>query len=155
MHGRVYASLVLFSLLMVGGGKAQGRADNEKPVWTMEIMKVKPGKLEPTLNFLDNNRMRILEEAKRQGVLLNYHRILDSDKTTVLLTEYKNQAAYDERGKLFALVIKQLPPLPGKHVGSHIVILNQHDDLYETVRTGVFIDSTDEDIARFQLLAKD
>jgi len=79
--------------------------------------------------------MRIREEAKRQGAVLSYHRIAeqstsDSDpnivlrtENIVLLTEYKNHAAYDARGKLFASIFKQLP---GKSSG--VLLHYQHKD---------------------------
>jgi hypothetical protein len=137
------------------GGRAQSPADKEKPVWTMEILKVMPGKFGPTLGYLDDNWMRIREEAKRQGAVLSYHRIAEqsiseSDRNIVLLTEYKNQAAYDAREKLFTSILKKLP---GNSPG--VVRLYQHEDLYETVSTRVFQDYPDAHSAQFRLLAKE
>jgi hypothetical protein len=43
----------------------------------------------------------------------------------VLLTECKNQAAFDALGKLFASIFKQLP---GNSTG--VLLLYQHKDLY-------------------------
>jgi hypothetical protein len=110
---------------------------------------------------MDDNWMRIREEAKRQGAVLSYHRIAeqstsDSDpnivlrtENIVLLTEYKNHAAYDARGKLFASIFKQLP---GKSSG--VLLHYQHKDLYETVSTQVFQDYQDTHIAQFRLVTK-
>ncbi len=64
MQGRIFAGLFLVSLL---GGGAQSPSDSEKPVWTMEVIRVKPGMFGFTLGYLDDNWMRVREEAKRQG----------------------------------------------------------------------------------------
>jgi|SRR2546430_13696469 len=152
MQRRIFAALFLFSLCIVAGGGAQSPSDSEKPVWTMEFLKVIPGQFGPTLGYLDDNWMRIREEAKRQGAVLSYHRIAEksiseSDRNIVLLTEYKNQAEYEAREILFASIVKQLPVnTPG--------ILRLRDGLYETVTTRVFQDYPDTH-AQFRLLAKD
>src|SRR5882724_307237 len=77
MQRLVFASLFLFSLFAVAGGGAQSPAESEKPVWTMEFIKVLPGKFWPTLGYLDDNWMRIREEAKHEGAVLSYHRIAE------------------------------------------------------------------------------
>ncbi len=154
MQRRIFEGLFLFSLFIVAAGGAQSPSDNEKAVWTMEFLKVMPGQFGPTLGYLDDNWMRIREEAKRQGAILSYHRIAEqsvseSDRNIVLLTEYKNQAAYDAREKLFDSIRKQLPVnTPG------VFRLYQHEGLYETVSTRVFADYPDAHSAQFRLLAK-
>ena len=52
---------------MVADGVAQIPADKDMPVWTMEVVKLKPGKFGPTLGYLDDLWMRFREDAKRQG----------------------------------------------------------------------------------------
>ena len=147
MHGRIYAGLALFSLLMVVGGGAQSPVDN-KPVWTMESIKVKPGQFGPTLGYLDDKWMRVREEAKHQGAVVTYHRIAeeaapDDPRTIVLLTEFKNQAAYASREKLFSSIVK------------HLVNLSYYkpEDLFEVESSRVFDDFTDGGV-RFQLLSQ-
>src|SRR2546421_6259706 len=154
MQRSIFAGLFLVSFLIVAGGGAQSPSDSENPVWTMEILKVMPGRFGPTLGYLDDNWMRIREEAKRQGTVLSYHRIAEqstseSDPNIVLLTEYKNQAAYDARGKLYSSIFKQLP---GNSPG--ILMLYQHKDLYETVSTRVYQDYPDPHSAEFRLITK-
>jgi hypothetical protein len=111
----LFAGLFLVSLLIVAaGGGAQRPSDFEKPVWTMEFIRVKPGMFGLTLSYLNDNGMRVREEAKRQGAVLSYHRIAEqgsgeSDRNIVLLTEFKNPNAYDAREKLFASIRMQLP----------------------------------------------
>jgi hypothetical protein len=156
MQRRMFAGVFLVSLLIVAGGGAQSPSDSEKAVWTVEFLKVMPGQFGPTLGYLDDNWMRIREEAKRQGAVLSYHRIAEqniseSDRNIVLLTEYKNQAAYDAREKLFASILKQLPvSTPGV-----LRLPRGPEGLYETVSIRVFRDYPDAYSAQFRLLAKD
>jgi hypothetical protein len=154
MQRRIFAGLVLFCLSSVAGGGAQNPSDSETPVWTMEILKVMPGKFGPTLGYLDDNWMRIREEAKRQGAVLSYHRIAEqstseSDPNIVLLTEYKNRAAYNARGEFFASIFKRLP---GNSPG--VLSLYKHEDLYETVSTRTYQDYQEAHSARFRLVTK-
>jgi hypothetical protein len=156
MDRRIFPSLLFVSLLIVTVGGAQSPLESENPVWTMESMKVKSGMLAITLGYLDDNWMRVREEAKRQGAVLSYHRIAEggsqgSDREIVLLTEYKNQASYDAREKLFSSIRKELP-------NNAFVIrggLPRQQDLYDIMNTRVFQDYSDIDSARFRLLSKD
>jgi hypothetical protein len=160
MRRHILAGLFIASLFIVAGGGAQSPSDNEKPVWTMEFIEVKPGMFGLTLGYLDDNWMRVREEAKRQGVVVTYHRIAEAllvtsgsksgdQNSIVLLTEYKNLAAFVGREKLFALIRKQLP----KNTAG-IVRPLQQEDLYETVSTRVFQDYSDTDNTRIRLLSK-
>jgi hypothetical protein len=161
MKGRIFAGLFLACLLIAAGGGAQNPSGSEKPVWTMEFIKVKPGMFGQTLGYLDDNWIRAREEAKRQGAVLSYHRITEAllvtpgsksgdQNSMVLLTEYKNPATYFGREKLFASIRKQLP----KNTSGIIVRPLQQEDLYETVNTRVFVDYSVLDNTRFQLLSK-
>ena len=139
----------IISLLIVATA-AQSPLDSDKPMWTMEVLKVRPGMFGATLEYLDNNWMRVRAEAKRQGVVLTYHRIADqeNDQNIMLLTEFKNAGAYIyAREKLFASIRKQLPD-------ASVVIPLQQSELYETVTTRVFQDYSDTDRERFKLLSK-
>jgi hypothetical protein len=152
-RGRIFAAIFAVSLLTVCGGGAQSPSHSEKPVWTMEFIKVKPGMFGLTLGYLDDNWIRVREEAKHQGTILNYHRIADqggqnSDGSIVLLTEYKNQTTYDKREKLFDSIQKQLPDNTSGVLRPH-----KQEDLYDTVSTRVFQDYSDMDNPRLRLLA--
>jgi hypothetical protein len=151
MHGRILASLSLVCVLVVAGGKAQRSADNDKAVWTMEFLKVKPGKFWATMGYLDDNWMRVREQAKLQEAVLDYRRIAEAhgaegNQTIVLLTEYKNQAAYDGREKLFASILTKLPAK---------VLFFPPADLYEILSTRLFDDFTDDQSVHLKLLAKE
>ena len=144
MQTRIFAILFLVSLLVVAAdGGAQRSPSDEKPVWTMESIKVKPEMFALTLGYLDDHWMRVREDAKRQGAVLSYHRIVEQDnrgseRNIVLLTEYKNQAAYDaSRERLFASTRKQSSnnfTIGG--VGGSA----QSEEFYETANTRVFQD---------------
>ena len=135
-------------------GDAQGPPGiTEKPVWTLEFVKVRPEKYGLAMGYLDDLWMRIRAEAKRQSAVLSYHRIAEqstseTDPNIVLLTEYKNQAAYDARGKLFSSIFKAIArQFPG-------LLLYQHNDLYETVSTRVYQDYQGAHSAQFRFLSK-
>jgi len=154
MQRRLFASVFLFFLFSVVGGGAQSLVDHEKPVWTIETLRVMPGKFDATLGYLDDNWMRIREEAKSQGAVLSYHRIAEqstpeSEANIVLLTEYKNQVTYEGRGTIFASLFKRLSGNSQSNL-----LLYQHGDLYETVSTQVFQDYQDAHGAQFRLVGK-
>jgi hypothetical protein len=154
MRRGTLAGLFLISLLVVPGAAPQNPSDSEKPVWTMEILKVKSEMFGSTLGYLDDNWMRVRVEAKRQGVVLSYDRIADLDgreshRSIVLLTEFKNLATYHASEKLFASIAAQLP-----NNKSAIMRPHKQADLYETMSTRVFQDYSDMDDARFRLLSK-
>jgi hypothetical protein len=126
----------------------------------MEVVRVKAGELGATLDYLEDHWSRVREEAKGEGAVLSYHRIADqggadTDQTIVLLTEYKDQATYREREKLFTSIAKsQNLPLVWSLRGKPGLMLDQHADLFESVSTNVYNDYTDPDqnvrIVRFQ-----
>ena len=156
MQGRVCAGIVLVSLLTVGGGVAQSPLRNEKPVWTIEFIKVKPGMFGLALGYLDDDWMRVRQEAKHQGAVLSYHRIgeqgeAQSDGDIVLLTEYKNQSTYDGREKLFESIRKQLPENGSVVLRPWMGV--RMKDLYDSVSTRVLQDYSDMDNVRVRLLA--
>lgn len=148
MTRHIFQRLFLVFLLTVSAGAAQS-PDSEKPVWTMELITVKPGMFGFTLGYLDDNWLRVREEAKRQGVVLTYHRIaeqadLERGGNIVLLTEYKNRFAYDGREKLFSSIRKQLP----SNTNSGVLRPYKQEDLFETSGARVFQDWSDTDNTR-------
>jgi hypothetical protein len=152
-RGMFVALLVFVSLLIANDGGAQSRSEIQKPVWTMEFIKVKPGMFGFTLGYLDDNWMRVREEAKRQGAVLNYSRIgeqLNQDGTILLLTEFKDQNAYDTREVLFDLILNKLP----RTMSEKLDVLRQ-EDLYESSPARVYQDYSDTYNPRLLLLSKD
>ena len=166
MRGRIILTAFWVFSLMLAGGDAQIPGDfrvpkhKPRPVWTMEVVRVKAGELGATLDYLEDHWSRVREEAKGEGAVLSYHRIADqggtdTDQTIVLLTEYKDQATYREREKLFTSIAKsQNLPLVWSLRGNPGMMLDQHAELFESVSTSVYDDYTDPDqnvrIVRFQ-----
>lgn len=79
MQKVTFPSLLLVSLLLVCGGKAQILSEFDKPMWTIELIRVKPGMFGFTLGYLDDNWMQVREEAKREGAALRYERLVQQD----------------------------------------------------------------------------
>src|SRR5215472_6372716 len=120
MKRRIVAGLFLCSLFLVVGGDAQSRDAGEKPVWTLEFIHVQPEKSALAMGYLDDHWMRERAEAKKEGAVLEYHRIQNATLVTpghsvgdpnslVLMTEYKNMAAFMHSEKLFASIRERLP----------------------------------------------
>jgi len=155
-----FASLILCALCFIVRGDAQGPDIAEKPVWTLEFIEVTPSNMGLTLGYLDDHWMRVREEAKRQGAVLSYHRISEvvlvtpgsktgDPNSIVLLTEYRNLAAFSERKKLFASILEHLPrSTPG-------VVPIKREGLYDAVDTRVFLEQPAyANAPEFKLLAK-
>jgi hypothetical protein len=158
MKGRIFAGLLLCPFVFVVGGDAQRPDAAEKPVWTLEFIKPRAEKFGLTLGYLDDHWMRIRKEAKRQGAVLSYHCISETfvitgpkagDQTIVLMTEYKNPAAFFGRENLFASILERLPSgTPG------VFSAAQGMDLYGTVDSRVFPEEPNDDGIGFKLLSR-
>jgi hypothetical protein len=159
MRTRVLAGLC-FCLILVGiGGDAQTPDRKDQPVWTMEFVEAKPEKLGLTLSYLDKHWMRERAEAKRLGAVLAYHRIREAPVMTpnsqtgdqnsiVLLTEYRNFAAYSARENLFDKINAGLP------AGTAGVIEMPRAGLFWILETRLFVESPDESSSGLKLLAQ-
>jgi hypothetical protein len=139
MQRLAFACLFFVSLFMVSGGKGQMLSKTDKPMWTIEVIRVKPAMFGFALGYLDDNWMQVREEAKRQGVVLSYARLAEQDtqdsaREIVLITEFKNGQAYLLRDSFFASIRKRLPnSTPG-------LLRPEKQDLYETVSAGTFLE---------------
>lgn len=111
MKGRILAGFFLCSLFIAVGGDAQISDIPEKPVWTLELTKVRPEKYILALDQWTSVR----EEAKRRGAVLDYHLISNAGIFTAdhklpdpisigFVTEYASEATYSEREELFASI---------------------------------------------------
>jgi hypothetical protein len=106
-----------------------------------------------------NHWMRERAEARKEGAVLDYHRIQNTVLVTpgrkvgdpnsmVLITEYKNMAAFLQSEKLFASIRERLPKsTPG------VFKPTKPDDPYETVDSQVFVEEP-ETSGGFKLVAK-
>jgi hypothetical protein len=168
VHKLRFLGAVLLLTLVGGGGSAQSPADKprksgfgqyyeqpgKKPVWTLEYIEVKPGMFGPAMGYLDDNWMRVREEAQHNGIVLAYHRIAEqaSDKNdwnVVLITEFKNQAASDASEKEFDAILKRLP-----QDTSAVIRGFKPGDLFQSVSKRTFQDFTESADPQFRLLSK-
>jgi hypothetical protein len=172
-----FIGMVLFSLLIALSVNAQQFQDappaaplnNDKPVWALEFIKVKPGMFAATMGYLDDNWIRLRAEAKRQGAVLNYNRMAgeeaqyftpgrtptNSDWDILLMTEYKNQAAYDGREKLFDSILQRFPNKTSEVIRrykSEVIRGYKKEELFQSVKTRVLQDFSENGYPQFRLL---
>ena len=99
---RSLTTLALLGVLSLGSAGVYGQ---EKPytqgsVWSITMIRVKPGMFDVYMRDVLPLRKKINEEAKKQGLILSDH-ILSGNATgrddfdVITLTEYKNWAALD------------------------------------------------------------
>jgi len=72
----------------------------EGPVWTISMIKTKPGMADDYLKNLAQAYKATNEEAKKQGIIMDYKILLGNDSTPqdfdiLLMQEFKNMAAFD------------------------------------------------------------
>ena len=95
-------TVLLFGVLSLGSVVvyAQEKPYTEGTVWSITMVRVKPGMLDVYMRDVIPLRKKIDEEAKKQGLILS-DRILSGsasgrdDFDVMFLTEYKNWAALD------------------------------------------------------------
>jgi hypothetical protein len=92
--------LVVLVMLMVPGLFAQEHY-TEGPVWRVSLVRVKPTKMDAYLASLRQSSKPLLEEQKKQGMILDYKFFLKATKNgpedwdVCLAIQYKNWAAMD------------------------------------------------------------
>jgi hypothetical protein len=73
----------------------------EGPIWRVSLIRVKPNQMDAYLSSLRQSSKPILDEEKRQGIIVDYKVFLKETKSTpedwdlCLAVEYKNHAALD------------------------------------------------------------
>jgi hypothetical protein len=135
MKGRIFAGLFLCSLFFVVGGDAQSPTIPEKPVWTLELIKVQRDNLGPAMQYLEDHWMKERAEAKRQGAVLGYHLMLHTEMlegSIVLLTKYKNMDAYLENTRATC-----------EHRNTQGFVVKNKSLACETSNTQVFVEEPD------------
>lgn len=92
--------LVVFVLLLAPALFAQEHY-TEGPIWRVSLVRVKPTQMDAYLTSLRQSSKPLLEEQKRQGVIVDYKLFLKETKNNpedwdvCLAVEYKNHAAMD------------------------------------------------------------
>src|SRR5438445_11738566 len=105
VQGRItmkFAALCTMLVLMLAAqtGFGQEKPYKEGSVWTVTFVKVKPGMMDTYLRDLGANRKKLMEQAKKDGLILS-ERLLSGEATgredfdLILMVEFKNWAAFD------------------------------------------------------------
>jgi len=131
---RCLTTLALFAMLSIGSAVVYGQ---EKPytdgsIWSITMVRVKPGMLDVYLRDVLPLRKKIDEEAKKQGLILSDHILRGSasgkdDFDVMFLTEYKNWAAFDG-------ITAKYDAIVGKLVGSEekqVQLMTKRTDVRE------------------------
>ncbi len=98
---RLVAAAALCGLSVVSvTAFAQEKAYTEGTVWTVSMIRVKPGMFDVYMRDVLPLRKKINEEAKKQGLLISSHVLSGNamgrdDWDVMFLEEYKNWAAFD------------------------------------------------------------
>jgi len=94
--------VVLSSLALLASvpAVAQDKAYTEGTVWTVRMIRVKPGMFDMYMNELLPMRKKINDEARKQGLLVSSHMLAGSangrdDFDVLILEEFNNWAAFD------------------------------------------------------------
>jgi hypothetical protein len=130
---RIYG-LAIFALLLTPALFAQEHY-NEGPVWRVSLVRVKPTHMDEYLASLQQSSKPILEEEKRQGVIVDYKVFLKETKhdpqdwDLCLAVEYKNHAAMDGLDAKFDPIRDKV--LGGKQPAQQL--LEKREEIRETV----------------------
>lgn len=97
---RSFCRLVVFLLLLAPAVLAQEHY-TEGPVWRVQLIRVKPTQFDAYLTSLRQSTKPLIEEQKRQGLIMDYKVFLKETKNSpedwdiCVAVEYKNHAAMD------------------------------------------------------------
>ena len=96
----ILSKVLAIALLTTGSAIAQETPYREGSVWSVTLIKVKPGMLNTYIRDLGATRKPLMEEAKRQGLVVSEKMLSGGsanrdDFNMILMVEYKNWAAYD------------------------------------------------------------
>jgi len=118
-----FAALCTMLVLMLAAqtGFGQEKPYREGSVWTVTFVKVKPGMMDTYLRDLGANRKKLMEQAKKDGLILS-ERLLSGDATgredfdLILMVEYKNWAAFDGLSDRFRALAEKMVGSEDKQV---------------------------------------
>ena len=96
-------AVMMTAFSFVAASLCLGQSDapyTEGPVWTITMVKTKPGMADDYLKNLAQIYKATADEAKKQGIIMDYKILLGADSTPqdfdiLLMQEFKNMAAFD------------------------------------------------------------
>jgi len=92
---------VVFALLLFAPTLFAQEHYTEGPIWRVQLIRVKPNQMDAYLTSLRQSTKPLIEEEKRQGVIVDYKVFLKETKANpedwdiAVAIEYKNHAAMD------------------------------------------------------------
>ena len=118
-----FAALCTMLVLMLAAqtGFGQEKPYKEGSVWTVTFVKVKPGMMDTYLRDLGANRKKLMEQAKKDGLILS-ERLLSGyatgreDFDLILMVEFKNWAAFDGLSDKFRALAEKMVGSQDKQV---------------------------------------
>ena len=102
---------------------AEDKAYKEGPVISMSFIKIKPGKFDDYMKFLDTSYKAIMEANKQAGLILDYGVYSTEARNPhepdlILTTTYANMAALDRSDESDALAVKILGSMATMNQGA-------------------------------------
>ena len=96
-------------LLIAASALAQEKPWTEGTVWSISMIRVKPGMFDVYMRDVGPIRKQVMDEAKKQGLVLSYKLFGGSsanhaDWDVLFMDEYKNWAAFDGLTKKFEAI---------------------------------------------------
>lgn len=90
----------IFTFIISDQIMAQERSYTAGSVWDISLIRTKAPYFDDYMNNLNNGWKKVMDEAKKQGIILSYMVLTQSPNDTedwdlALLIEYKNMAAFD------------------------------------------------------------
>jgi hypothetical protein len=113
IHLRSFLVCMLCSTwLAAGAAWAAERPYSDGSVWTVTFVRVKPGMNLVYLRDLANNWKRVMDEARKQQLIISY-KIFDGDPSAtdwnlMLMVEMKNWGAFDGAEDKFDAIVEKL-----------------------------------------------
>jgi len=109
----VLPTVFALGVLVTGSATAQELPYREGSVWNVTLIKVKPGMFNTYIRDLAASRKPLMEEAKKQGLILSEKMLSGSaanrdDFNMILMVEYKNWAAYDGLSAKFDVISNKM-----------------------------------------------
>ena len=110
-----FVALCTTLVLMLAAQTALGQDKpyKEGSVWSVTFVKVKPGMMDTYLRDLGANRKKLMEQAKKDGLILS-EKLLSGDAVgredfdLMLMVEFKNWAAFDGLSDKFRALAQKM-----------------------------------------------
>jgi hypothetical protein len=119
---RLGSAAILFVLLLASVPvNAQDKPWTEGSVWSLSMIRVKPGMFDVYMREILPMRKKINEEAKKQGLLVSSHVLTGNalgrdDWDVLFMDEYKNWAAFDGISAKFDAIMSKIVGSEDKQV---------------------------------------